>query len=530
MSTQTDFIALVVRIDAATDRLEMDVMELERLINDAEGAVSEELTQLVAQATASANAAQMSAQTATQAANSASISNNNAAIEANRAAAQVILAQAEVTKAIAQVQLAKDEVVKATTQADRAKTEADRAQTIATNLLDTAPFDEAPINGNTYGRKNGEWSVVGSGSGGSGTVISVNGVEPDTEGNVQLSIPTNTNQLTNGSGFITAADIPVVDVPTKTSELTNDSGFITAADVPAQPTKVSELQNDTGFITLAEVPTVTVPTKTSQLTNDSAFITLADVPASPISTDAPADGKQYARQDNAWSEVVASGGGQVPFIYSTAAMLGINPASAKVCFNYALYEAIQTKGAYYWNDAATINAVNTDAHWMTEATYNPLGANAGGVALDIRYFRVYSLNPTTGAVLGHSGATWSGTAWVPANAFLGIVGQIIGQYSDGIISASTIVNFLPVGKWFYPNIIQDYTNGNQKALPTAQIRVNHALVTKTVMMYGGSANYPYGNYNSLDLLWLTNAAVASKGQYYLQRSTDTWINTGLGTQ
>lgn len=519
MSTQTEFVALVARIDAATDRLEMDVMELEKLINDAEGAVSDELKELVAQATASANAAQMSAQTATQAANSASTSNNNAAIEANRAAAQVQLAQAEVTKAIEQVTLS-------TTEANRAKTEADRAKGIADTLLASAPFQEAPKDGRTYGRSNGDWKAVeGGGSGGTGTVTSVNGVQPDNAGNVTLTIPTKTSQLTNDSSYITVADIP--DVPTKTSELQNDSGFITAADIPAPPvvpTKVSQLENDSNFATVSQLPT-----KTSQLTNDSAFITLADVPASPITTDAPADGKQYARQDNAWSEVQSSGGGQVPFIMATAATLGINPASVKVCFNYALYEAIQTKGAYFWNDAATINAVNTDAHWMTEATYNPLGANAGNIALDIRYFRVYSLDTTTGAVLGHSGATWSGTAWVPANAFLGIVSQIIGQYSDGVISASTILNFLPVGKWFYPNIIQDYSAGNNKGLPTAQIRVNHALVTKTSMMYGGSANFPFGNYNSLDLLWLTAASTASKGQYFLQRSTDTWINVGIGT-
>lgn len=38
-------------------------------------------------------------------------------------------------------------------------------------------------------------------------------------------------------------------IPTNTSDLTNDSGFITLEDIPAIPTKTSELDNDSGFIT-----------------------------------------------------------------------------------------------------------------------------------------------------------------------------------------------------------------------------------------------------------------------------------------
>ena len=106
-----------------------------------------------------------------------------------------------------------------------------------------------------------------------GAVSSVNGKTGDVELDAAdvgalpdtTPIPTKTSDLTNDSGFITAAA-----VPTKTSDLTNDSGFITAAAVP---TKTSELTNDSGFITAAAVPT-----KTSDLTNDSGFITAADVP------------------------------------------------------------------------------------------------------------------------------------------------------------------------------------------------------------------------------------------------------------
>lgn len=134
-------------------------------------------------------------------------------------------------------------------------------------------------------------------------------------------IPTKTSDLTNNSGFITAAQAaaaaPVqsvngqtgavtVSVPTKTSDLANDSGYITDAGVtsfngstgavtytapvtsvngqtgavsisiPTVPTNVSAFTNDAGYITSASLPTV--PTKTSELTNDSGYITLADLP------------------------------------------------------------------------------------------------------------------------------------------------------------------------------------------------------------------------------------------------------------
>ena len=41
---------------------------------------------------------------------------------------------------------------------------------------------------------------------------------------INITVPTNTNELTNGAGFITSSSLP-----TKTSELTNDSGFITSS-------------------------------------------------------------------------------------------------------------------------------------------------------------------------------------------------------------------------------------------------------------------------------------------------------------
>ena len=107
-------------------------------------------------------------------------------------------------------------------------------------------------------------------------------------------IPTNTSDLTNDSGYITAQDIPYIpsktsdltndsrfitssSLPTKTSELTNDSGFITSSDLPTYPTvpsNISSFNNDIGYITSSDIPSI--PSKTSDLTNDSGFITDSD--------------------------------------------------------------------------------------------------------------------------------------------------------------------------------------------------------------------------------------------------------------
>lgn len=104
---------------------------------------------------------------------------------------------------------------------------------------------------------NGQWELASPTSGG-GTVTSVNGETgavvlgasdvgalPD-----NTSIPSNTSDLNNDSGFITSSDIPVTSVNSKTGAVS-----LSASDVGALPssttipTKVSQLQNDSGFTT-----------------------------------------------------------------------------------------------------------------------------------------------------------------------------------------------------------------------------------------------------------------------------------------
>ena len=207
MATNADFNALIVRIDAATNTLETSV--------DAVANGASDIKDSVALAQQAATQAQNSAGAASNSATAAATASGNAQTQATNAA-------------------------NAATAANRAKTDtqAIKAQTqaIADNLLATAPFQEAPQDGGIYGRQNARWTLVDTG--GSTPVTSVNGEAPDAQGNVEI------------------------EVPTRTSELTNDSGYITAAEVP--PSGIEE---------------------------------------------APNDGQQYARQNQAWTVVQGGGGG-----------------------------------------------------------------------------------------------------------------------------------------------------------------------------------------------------------------------------
>jgi hypothetical protein len=77
------------------------------------------------------------------------------------------------------------------------------------------------------------------------------------------SIPTNTNQLTNGANFITLAQVP--PIPETISSFFNDSGYITSSAIP---TNISAFTNNSGYITSSAIPT-----NISAFTNDSGYIT-----------------------------------------------------------------------------------------------------------------------------------------------------------------------------------------------------------------------------------------------------------------
>lgn len=218
MATNQDFDNLITRITVATDTLEDSVLEITT------GA--ETVTEQV-----------VLAQTAA----------TNAQTSATQASASVVQAQTAVTNA--------------TTQASNAATSAAEAQQAVNDALALAPFQEAPIDGSTYGRRNGEWEAVGSAE---GAVLSVNNVTPDVSGNVTLAIP---DEQVNSDWNATTGKAEILNKPTLFS------GSYT--DLTNKPT---------------------IPDSTSDLTNDSGFI-----------GEAPLDGKQYARKSAGWEAVAASG-------------------------------------------------------------------------------------------------------------------------------------------------------------------------------------------------------------------------------
>lgn len=171
------------------------------------------------------------------------------------------------------------------------------------------PYPVTSVNGQT-----GDVTIEAGG------VTSVNGKSGDvtlTASDVgalpsTTKIPSATSDLTNDSGYITAAGAPVQSVDGQTGEvvtnavkttaqtLTDDqkaqartnigagtSSFSGAYDdltgKPTIPSKTSELDNDSGFITNAALApyakTADVPTKTSQLNNDSGFVDAAGASA-----------------------------------------------------------------------------------------------------------------------------------------------------------------------------------------------------------------------------------------------------------
>ena len=75
------------------------------------------------------------------------------------------------------------------------------------------------------------------------------------------AIPTKTSDLTNDSGFITDADVPVIDDTTTSTTKVWSSDKVSSelsgkADSSSVPTKTSQLTNDSGFLTDADVPVI----------------------------------------------------------------------------------------------------------------------------------------------------------------------------------------------------------------------------------------------------------------------------------
>lgn len=246
MATNQDFDNLITRVNTATNTLEVVVGN----ISQAGGAITD---QVLEAKSASAEAKQEA---------------TNATNQANIASAQATVASNKASEAIQEAQKAQQAKEQALQVVEEAKT--------------LAPFQEAPKNGSVYGRKDGVWTLVESSEGGGvGTVVSVNGITPDVQGDVTLPIPEQVNSDWNATQGLAQ----ILNKPTLFSGDYND--------LQNKPMVFSGNYDD-----LVGAPTV--PNRTSQLYNDSTFL-----------TDAPFDGESYARNSGEWVvvETGSSGGG-----------------------------------------------------------------------------------------------------------------------------------------------------------------------------------------------------------------------------
>ena len=105
------------------------------------------------------------------------------------------------------------------------------------------------------------------------------------------SIPTATSDLTNDSGFITAAEAPVQpedlfsgdyddlankpEIPSTTSALVNDSGFITAAEAPVQPEDLnSKADLVNGVVPNSQLPSIAITEYLGEVADETAMLAL----------------------------------------------------------------------------------------------------------------------------------------------------------------------------------------------------------------------------------------------------------------
>lgn len=245
MATNQDFDNLITRVNTATNTLEVVVGN----ISQAGGAITDQVLE------------------AKKASDEAKEEANNATNQANLASAQATVASNKASEAIQEAQ--------------KAQQAREQAQQIVEEAKTLAPFQEAPKNGSVYGRKDGVWTLVESSEGGKGTVVSVNGITPDVQGDVTLPIPEQVNSDWNATGGVAQ----ILNKPTLFSGDYND--------LQNKPMVFSGSYYD-----LEDAPTV--PNRTSQLYNDSSFL-----------TDAPFDGESYVRNSGEWvvAQTGSSGGG-----------------------------------------------------------------------------------------------------------------------------------------------------------------------------------------------------------------------------
>lgn len=465
MATNQTFDQLITRIDVATTELE-----------NATTAVTESTSDVAAQVVEAKAAANQSKQSAT-----------NATTQANTA----------------------------TLQASKATTEANKAVQAVEEAKALAPFQEAPKDAQTYGRKDGVWTVVTGGSG--GTVTSVNNTQPDASGNVQIEVPTPVAQV-NSDWNATSGKAQILNKPNLFSG------------------KYSDLTNKP-----------TIPSNTSQLNNNSGFI-----------ADAPTDGEQYARSNGSWVVVEAGGGGggtsggyatTESFVVSSKyyeQWLNANPNDPIDLANVANYADGEYLTGKELINQSGLQSIPAGKYAFISNTFNtaPLQGkqgyvevyNASATTTKLKTAKATTVDSVTGEVTGEY--TFNGTngGWLQSTKqvskvgvenwnvnsglkSLGIIEPFVGMLWTGAFGASTVLSktqaitganspdALPVGLY---RITADAQYGGTSSSTPFQGRQVIMLVLEFLPSVGATRTGATANKSVLAMSWAGNTGADIK--------------------
>lgn len=433
MATNADFDSLIARITTATNTLETDVVA----INAGASNITEQVEaaeQAASQAQASQASATASASTATTQANAASSAATTATNEANR------------------------------------------AQAIADDLLASAPFQEAPEDGNVYGRKDGGWSVVTGGGG--GAVDSVNGQ--------------------TGIVVLTAADVgakPSSYVPTWSEVTGKPSTFAPTIGVTADtalagntviPTNTNQLTNGAGYVTATTAPVRSVAGKTGIVTLAAADIASGVFAPTMLGTGTPT-ADLVLKGDGSWGSAPApTGGYAVPSISYNSAYITqwpfANPNQAAQLSLFGEYIGGEwVEGAALFNSQDGVNALPVGNYWFPAGAFTgtPFASQAGQV-------EVRKLNATTQTAIVTTFTT-------PVNDYIWTISGSTVTWRTQVtgFAISETINYNGAAMTNWP-----FANPNQAA--NGNLLVKDALTGIIAIIQGGTSgqvnSIPCGKY------------------------------------
>lgn len=286
-------------------------------------------------------------------------------------------------------------------------------------------------------------------------------------------------------------------IPTQTSQLTNNSGFITGADVPSNETdptvpnwaKASAKPSYTASEVGALPDTTVIPSATSQLTNDSGFITSSAIPTnvSAFANDVP---YAVANSDGASLSTMAIPMGSVDSTSTatvfTATVPGITELKTGVCMMLSNHVVTSASGF-------TIDINNLGA--------KPVYSNMTNATRDTTIFNVaYTMLFVYDESLDDGDGGWWCYRGYDANT--NTIGYQIRTNSSSLPMQSVTYRYRILftdmdGTHFVPPTNSTSTNA------TASRTVNQAPIDPfgRIVYYGATASVATGSRPSASALW-----------------------------